>query len=226
MQVTCPSCVTLNHAGGKFCMRCGKPLPSAAPPVSPPAQQPPYPQPTPAQPFMASPPQPAYTPTAYTPAANSGASTGHRLIGPGGAAAILLFFLPWISVSCQGQPAISLSGWNLAAGGQVSTALGPIPLGAGSPEIFIMLLAAIACAVLGGLVFTRRMPDQAAAVAALAAVALSVLIFLSKVGNPQASQAGVDPSMLRIDPQIGLIGTLLAYVAIVVGAVLDLRHKP
>ena len=44
--------------------------------------------------------------------------------------------------------------------------------------------------------------------------------------DTQAGQAGVDPSMLRIDPQIGLIGTLLAYVAIVVGAVLDLRHKP
>jgi hypothetical protein len=204
-------------------MRCGKPLPSAAPPL---AQQPPYPQPTPPQPFMATPPQPAYTPAAYTPAVSSGACTGHRLIGPGGAAALLLFFLPWISVSCQGQTAISLSGWNLAAGGQVSTALGPLPLGAGSPEIFIMLLAAIACAALGGLVFMRRMPARVAAVAALTAVAISVLIFLSKAINPQVNQAGIDPSILRIDPQIGLIGTLLAYVAIVIGAVMDLRHKP
>lgn len=237
MQIPCPNCQTLNRAGGKFCMKCGKPLSQPAAPAQAPrlpqaAPQPfmPSPPPPQPQPFRPAPPQPAYTPPAYAPAAsaNAGASKGHRLIGPGGAAAILLFFLPWISVSCQRQTALSFSGWNLAAGGQVDSVFGPVPIN-GSGEFFIILLAAIACATLGALVYMRRISNRPAALGAVGAVAISVLILLIKLINPlggQSNASGIDTSMLRIDPQIGLIGTLLAYVAIVVGAVMDLRNKP
>lgn len=231
MQVPCPNCQTLNRPGGKFCMKCGKPLPQVAPPAAPQAAPQPFipsPPPPQAQPFRPMPPQPAYAPPTYAPTVGSSTRKGHRLIGPAGAAAILLFFLPWVSVSCQGQTAISLSGWNLAAGGQVSSALGAIPIN-GDGVFFISWLAAIACAVLGALVFARRLPARPAAIGAVAAVAISVLILLIKLINPlggQGNTSGIDTSMIRIDPQIGLIGTLLAYVTIVVGAVLDLRHKP
>lgn len=81
MQITCPNCQTLNRAGGKFCQRCGKPLPSAAPPVpaQPVYQAPPtWPQPPAQQTYQAPPPlpplamQPMYQAAPFMPTGQSG----------------------------------------------------------------------------------------------------------------------------------------------------------
>jgi hypothetical protein len=150
---------------------------------------------------------------------------GHRLIGPAGAAAFLLFFLPWISVSCQGQQIMSVSGWNLAAGSVVSTAFGPAEI-KGSLILFLTLLAAVACIAVAVLVYLRRLPKRIGAIAAIGAVGISLFALLIKAIGAQADMRGADQSLVRIDLQLGLIGTLIAYGVIVVGAALDLRTKP
>ncbi len=250
METLCPKCESPNRAGARFCVRCGQPLPNVVPTPQPPPA--PVPEPAPASPPPAWQPQqrpaapltwaqpqssaaapPPYVPqpaqAAYAPPVNYAAASvstgkGHRFIGPAGAAAFLLFFLPWISVSCQGKHVMSVSGFNLAAGSEVASAYGPAQLPS-TPILFLMLLAAIACIVVGVLVYLRRLPKRIGAVAALAAVAIGLLALLN-AGSTQTATQGADTSLMRIDPQLGLIGTLIAYVVIVVGAVLDLRTKP
>jgi hypothetical protein len=170
----------------------------------------------------------AYVPPANYAAASTNTGKGHRLIGPAGAAAILLFFLPWVSVSCRGQQLMSVSGWNLAVGGEIPTALNttfPFTEYA-SPILLLMLLAAIACLVVGALVFLRKLPNRLGAIIALASVGIGLGALLIKVLGLRTGQSSADMSVLQIDPQLGLIGFLTAYAVIVGGAVLDLRAKP
>ena len=62
------------------------------------------------------------------------------LSGGGGGVAVLCFFLPWITVSCQGMPlSFSFSGWTLAVGTTIENQRIP-----GEPILFLVVLAAIA----------------------------------------------------------------------------------
>jgi hypothetical protein len=65
--------------------------------------------------------------------------------------ALLAFFLPWMTVSCAGQPLASASGWGLATGN--ITMAGSVPTGAQSMNIaFIIAIIAI----IAGLVMSFR----------------------------------------------------------------------
>jgi len=146
---------------------------------------------------------------------------GNRIIGPAAAIALVCFFLPWVLVSCGGQPMASFSGWQLAAGGNIQTGFGTQPI-EGSPVLFLVLLAAIGCLALVYFGYQRQIVTRTGAYIATGLAGASLLILLAKFSGAQsqATQPGVTVKL-----QYGLWGTVLANVAIIIGAVLDLREE-
>jgi hypothetical protein len=120
---------------------------------------------------------------------------------------------------------MTVSGWNLAVGSEVSTILGPATLES-SPILFLMLLSAIACLAAGSLVFLHKLPDRLGAFIALVSVGIGLGALFVKVLGVQADLSGTDTRAMRIEPQIGFIGFVVAYIVVVVGAIMDLRTKP
>lgn len=152
-------------------------------------------------------------------------SKGSKITGPGAAVAFICFFLPWVLVSCEDQPVATFSGWQLATGGNVQTALGSQPL-EGSPILFIVLLAAVGCLALVYFIYRRQFAIRSGAYAALGLAGLSLLILLFKfiTAEPDASQNDIAVE-IKLRFQYGFWGTVLAYLAIVVGAIMDLSPK-
>lgn len=146
-------------------------------------------------------------------------SNGGKAIGGGGAVGALCFFLPWVLVSCGGQPVATLSGWQLAAGGTIKTAYGSSPIPGSAPELFLVLLAALGCIGLVALVATGQLPRRTGAYIAIGLAAVSVLIMFVKL---QGAQSGQSQALASAQLQYGFWGSLLAYVAVIVGAVIDL----
>jgi hypothetical protein len=145
-----------------------------------------------------------------------------KITGPAAAAAVLCFFMPWVLVSCNGQPVASFSGWQLAAGGVVDTALGPQPM-AGSPSIFLILLAALASLGLAFVIYRGVFDIRRAAFGWVGLGALSLLLLVLKfvgAGSQASQQAGVN---VGIDLRFGYWGSFLANLALVGGAVRELR---
>jgi hypothetical protein len=70
-------------------------------------------------------------------------SNGYKVSSSSAALAIVCFFLPWVMVSCSGQPLLSLSGWDLAAGKTLETGFGSEKM-PGEPLMFLALLPGLA----------------------------------------------------------------------------------
>jgi hypothetical protein len=147
-------------------------------------------------------------------------SKGSKIIGPAATVALVCFFLPWILVSCGGQPVASFSGWQLAAGGNVQTGFGAQPV-EGSPELFLILLAALGCLALVYFVYQRQIAIRTVAYTAIGSAGLSLLILLAKFSGAQSRAAEVG---ITAQLQYGFWGTVLGNVAVIIGAVLDLME--
>jgi hypothetical protein len=93
-----------------------------------------------------------------------------------------------------------------------------------SPGLLLILLAAIGCLVVVFLVYRGQIGQRTGAYTAIGLSILSLLILLFKFIQGQAS-AGDAPVSVTLSPRLGAIGTVLAYIAIIVGASLDLREQ-
>lgn len=144
---------------------------------------------------------------------------GNKIVGAAASVAVICFFLPWVLVSCGGQPVASISGWQLAAGGSVSTGWGSQPIPS-SPMLFLVLLAALAPLAAVYLAYKQQLKLRSAALTALAsaAVALLTLVIQFSDGQHEASSMGVSTQR-----EVGFWGTVLAHLAIVAGGLLDLE---
>lgn len=143
---------------------------------------------------------------------------GNKIIGSAGVAALVCFFLPWVTISCQDQMVASLSGWNLAAGGMVETALGPQVID-GTPLLFLVLLGALGCLMV---VYRTRqgwLAMRKAAFMALGFAGVSLLILFAKFFGAQGQISREAEMDVQIHLQYGLWGTLLSNGAIIAGAV-------
>ena len=147
---------------------------------------------------------------------------GIKITGPAAAVAMLCFFMPWVLVSCNEQPVASFTGWQLAAGGVVNTALGPQPI-SGSPSLFFILLAALASLGLAFAIHRGLLPIRRAAMAWIGLGALSLLLLIFRFAGAE-SQASADAGVeVGIRLRFGYWGTFLANLALVGGAVRELR---
>jgi|APCry1669189070_1035195.scaffolds.fasta_scaffold02567_1 zinc-ribbon domain len=147
---------------------------------------------------------------------------GIKITGPAAAAAVLCFFMPWVLVSCNNQPVASFSGWQLAAGGVVDSALGPMPL-SGSPSIFLILLAALGALGLAFAIHRGTLDLRRATFGWIGLGTLSLLLLVFKfVGaDSQASQqAGAN---IHVDLRFGYWGSFVSNIALIGGAIRELR---
>lgn len=164
-------------------------------------------------------------------------SKGSKIMGPAAAVAFICFFLPWVAVSCAGQPVKSMTGMDLATQWNETVAY-IVPLGA------LVVLGLVFA------VFRRWISARTGAIGAIAASGATLLVLVARilsirsqmnstVGLEEMMSAfplgtgdlglgglgGLTTEMVKITPQIGLWGVALANVAIIVGAVLDLFEQ-
>lgn len=144
---------------------------------------------------------------------------GHKVGGSGAAVALVAFFLPWILVSCNGQPIAELSGWQLAVGTTVGEGFGAqsIP---GRPIFFLVALSAIAVLALTYLAWQRGtlIPLDGFGLISLGIVPLLILMVQFGDSRSEAAQQGFD-----LDFQYGLIGVVLGFLAVLTGGIMNMR---
>ena len=81
-------------------------------------------------------------------------SNGHKISASFAGLAILLFFLPWILVSCNGEEIAKPSGWQLAAGYTIDMGFSSEKID-GEPILFLVIISALAVLGLAYLAFKR-----------------------------------------------------------------------
>jgi lysylphosphatidylglycerol synthetase-like protein (DUF2156 family) len=134
------------------------------------------------------------------------------------AAALLLmlcFFLPWVTVSCSGQPVATVSGQDLASGMTVE-AFGSSEHLEGETVLYLVPLAgviALGLALIGG-----RVGKGLSIAQIILAVLVSLLLFLT--WNNMQSQ--IRQYNLDVSLKIGFLGSILAVLGIIAGAVLSM----
>ena len=158
--------------------------------------------------------------------------------------ALLLFFLPWVTVSCADQTLVSMSGLDLATGSV--TAHNPMtgettrPPSAGEPDIPVLIAALLIAAAL---VMSFVMKSGQAALASIAALAAAAALIsytvllripdkaredVTEQGN-QAAQ-GIDQAqlaqMVRVETATGFWLTLAALIAAIVVTWMARRQAP
>jgi len=161
--------------------------------------------------------------------------------------ALLLFVLPWVTVSCADQTLVSMSGVDLATG-HVTMMANPLGAGAAlnapSEHHGDMLVILGAVLILAGLVITFILRGAkglmvAAACAALAILSLAyaVLVKLPSTARADATSSaggggagGPTPDqiagMIKINVEIGFYLCLAALVAAIVFDLLAMRETP
>ena len=160
--------------------------------------------------------------------------------------ALLLFVLPWVTVSCADQTLVSMSGVDLATG-HINMAANP--MGGAMPTApaehggdLLVIIGAVL--ILAGLVLSfvlrgSRGAMAAAACAALAAISLAYTVLVripgaaradATTGTGGSSAGGPTPEqiaeMIKVNIQIGFYLCLAALVAAVIFDFLAMRGTP
>jgi hypothetical protein len=132
------------------------------------------------------------------------------LSGGGAAIAVIAFFLPWISVSCdvasspRNSRLAEFSGFDLASGPKLQTPFG-IQQGDPTPLLWLVLVGAVAavcCALL-----IKSSGSAAITVLCSAAIGLAPL-FITWVSNPNAQRSTSGANLVRVSMEAGLWLTL------------------
>ncbi|MBX3560871.1 MAG: hypothetical protein KF780_03565 [Sphingomonas sp.] len=165
------------------------------------------------------------------PAASGGGLPLFNLARGAKGVALLLFLLPWVTISCQGQDLVSFSGYNLATGSvsvpNPMTGAAETPPGAGERDIAVLAAALLILLSIAATFVLKR--GQAALVAAGGAAVAALLIsytVLVKVPAQMRESAAAEggagmnqqelANMISVDVEIGFWLTLAALVAAVV----------
>ena len=160
--------------------------------------------------------------------------------------ALLLFFLPWVTVSCVDQTLVSMSGYDLATG--AVTAHNPLtgqtsrPPGWSAPDISVALAAILIVTALGLSFLARRAAPMAAICAlalAAALIAYTVLIRLPEKareglsdyrpgtgGGPQIVDQAQLLRLIRVETAAGFWLTLAALLGAIVLLGIGRRDAP
>src|SRR5579885_1891344 len=149
--------------------------------------------------------------------------------------ALFGFVLPWVLVSCSGQPLVRLSGLDLATG-HVAALDAVVAVRARThahPNLLVALSLALVVAGLAAS-FLPSARQAAAAVIAAAAIALAtslagVLTLQAEVDREIAAQQSGDRSLaglIRIELQDGYFVTAAGLLAAVAGGALALARRP
>jgi hypothetical protein len=151
---------------------------------------------------------------------------GTPVIGGAAGVALICFFMPWVTVSCNKQPLATLSGWQIATGWSMG-ATGGAGAGAqpqaqsGDTILLLVLLGALACLAVAGITFANILAPKIGGIIAAAIAVVALIIILNKSMGNQASssQQGM---VIAIEWQWGYFLTILAYLGVVVGGLLNI----
>lgn len=156
----CTNCGAALAPGATVCSSCGTPVEGAA----------------------AAAPEPAPEVGGAPAAAAMPASTLHNLARGAKALALLFFLLPWVTISCAGQPIARISGFQLATGnvGEIGAGMpgAQAPTAAQDLSLDVFALGAAALILLA-LALSFILPRRKAALAAIGAcaVALALIVY-------------------------------------------------
>ena len=156
--------------------------------------------------------------------------------------ALLLFVLPWVTISCAEQPLVSMTGLDLATGHVMMhnpmTGATESPPGASGGDIWVILAALLIVAGLAASFLLKGknglIANMAGAGAAAAALAYTVLVRIPNAAHSgsagaagPAAPGGPSPEqiaqMIHVEVEIGFWLTLLALIAAIVFDVLAMK---
>lgn len=148
---------------------------------------------------------------------------GKFISAPAAVLVLLAFFLPWMTVSCSGQPLGQLSGYDLAAGLSPTAvsgsgglaSLGGIP---GDPLLFVVPIVSLVTVVLAALAFAKKDWERMSGLGTVAAAALGMLALLWRWLNYQ-SQSDL---LVTITYEPGLWLTLAGLLLLAVGGLISI----
>lgn len=147
---------------------------------------------------------------------------GYKLASPGALVALVCFFLPWMFVSCMGQPVAEFNGMELAVGPQINTVMGSQRADA-APLLFLIPLVSLVILVLAILAGRRRrvnwLDKLVTFLLGLLALSTTMLLPLALGSSPEIQQArevGV-----AVELRLGFWGTALGLLLTVVGGVMN-----
>ena len=140
---------------------------------------------------------------------------GYKLSSSGAALAVLFFFLPWVSLSCNGQQIASFTGWQLANGASLGRDMQTL---VGDRWLFLVLFAGIGVLVLAYLAYKRQYltPIDGIGLIAFGLVPLLTLFwrYVAAINNKEFAGVG-------IDPRLGVWGTIIGYACVIVGGYMN-----
>ena len=146
------------------------------------------------------------------------------------AIALLLFLVPWVTVSCGGTE-VSMTGYELATGATGGSTGGAPASGGRDADVWVIAAAAL---ILGGLALSFVLPRaRAALLAALAAIGAATLIAVTvlvrlpdQLGDRptpgEAMNAQQADELIRVQPEIGF---WLVMAALIAAAALNLMAR-
>ncbi len=143
--------------------------------------------------------------------------SGYKFASPGAIAVIVCFFLPWVFVSCYGQPIAEFSGFELAAGPEIPGAFGTEQ---GEPAPILLTLPALGLLVLALAFWAARrrvtnwLDKIGVLLIGLGPLLLLILGLFGSTERQELAQEGI-----FIEYRIGVWGTLLGLLLIGVGGV-------
>jgi Na+/H+ antiporter NhaC len=153
--------------------------------------------------------------------------SSERIISSSAALVVLvLFFLPWIAVSCGNQEIATVTGYELATGTEIDLGVGVEEREADS-TFFVVPLAAV---IVIGLVLVSsigRMTGSVAAAGEIAAATIGLILLAFKwlEARREAAESIPDTFDFSFSPEIGLWAVVLGLVLIIVGATISLFDR-
>jgi hypothetical protein len=123
--------------------------------------------------------------------------------------ALLGFFLPWLLVSCAGEPIGRLTGIDLATGGLTTTSHA-------DPNYWVGLSLA---AVIAGIIVSFVLRDRAAFVGMAFAAIIALVASAIGVANVSAKVVGDQPGRSQPSNAVGWVDLQYGYVITVAGLV-------
>ena len=144
---------------------------------------------------------------------------GYKFASPGALTVLVCFFLPWMMVSCFGQPVAEFSGLDLAMGPEIPGAFGS-ERGDATPSLFILTAIALIVLLLGLAAASRRnvnLLDQLGIL--LVGLGPLLMLGINLFGSSERSELAAQG--ILIEYRIGIWGTLVGLVLIIGGGLMN-----
>lgn len=128
---------------------------------------------------------------------------------------VFCFFLPWVSVSCSGQPVATVSGQDLA-GGRTIEAFGSTERIEGEAILYLVPLSGVMAL---GLALLSGRTGKGASIMQIVVGVVAVLLLYLTWSNMQSQ---IRQYNFEVSLKIGFLGSIFAVLGIIAGAVLSM----